>query len=86
MFTKKIGINVLLLSILIGLSSWGFMVHRTIHQLAVYKLPTPLQSYFYDNMKNLVENAPRPDQRRNSDKTEATKHFIDIEMYGPNAA
>ena len=85
MFTKKIGLNVLLLTALIGLSSWGFLVHRTIHQLAVYKLPAPLQSYFYDNMKNLVDNAPRPDQRRNSDKSEATKHFIDIEMYGSNA-
>jgi S1/P1 Nuclease len=85
MNAKKIGLSFILIAGLIGLSSWGFLVHRTIHQLAVYKLPTPLQSYFYENMNDLVENAPRPDLRRNSDKTEATKHFIDIEMYGPDA-
>lgn len=71
---------------LIGISSWGFLVHRTLHQLAIYSLPSPLQNYFHTDMKNLVENAARPDTRRNSDKTEATKHFIDLEAYGPNAA
>ena len=85
MNAKKTGLSFILITVLIGLSSWGFLVHRTIHQLAVYKLPAPLQSYFYENMNDLVENAPRPDLRRNSDKTEATKHFIDIEMFGPDA-
>jgi hypothetical protein len=28
----------------------------------------------------------RPDERRNTDKTEATKHFIDFEAYGDSAA
>jgi hypothetical protein len=69
-----------------GLSSWGFLVHRTINQLAIYSLPAPLQTYFHNEMSYLVENAPRPDLRRNTDKTEDTKHFIDLEMFGPNAA
>jgi len=75
-----------LLIVLIGASSWGFLVHRTIHQLAVYELPDPVRPFFYRNMENLVNNAPRPDTRRNEDSTEASKHFIDLEMYGDDAA
>ena len=79
------GYSALLLALVIGLSSWGFLVHRTINQLAIYSLPAPLQSYFHSEMSYLVENAPRPDIRRNTDKTEDTKHFIDLEMFGPKA-
>ena len=74
------------LSIVFFLSSWGFLVHRTIHQLAVYELPKKMQPFFYKNMNYLVENAGRPDQRRNTDSTEAPKHFIDLEMFGDSAA
>lgn len=76
---------ILLIVLIVG-SGWGFLVHRTIHQLAVYELPEPVRPFFYRNMENLVQNAPRPDQRRNQDSTEATKHFIDFEMYGDDAA
>lgn len=72
-------------AVLITMGSWGFLVHKTIHQLAVYELPAPMAPFFYQNMENLVTNAPRPDMRRNTDSTEATKHFIDLEMYGKNA-
>jgi hypothetical protein len=71
--------------ILIGLSSWGFLVHKTIHQLAVYQLPSTIAPFFYANMDKLVYDAARPDIRRNTDSTEATKHFIDIEAFGENA-
>lgn len=86
MILRKAGFASLLAFILLGFSSWGFLVHRTIHQLAIYSLPAPLQAYFHADMKNLVDNAPRPDIRRNTDKTEDTKHFIDLEMFGSNAA
>jgi hypothetical protein len=33
-----------------------------------------------------VQHSIRPDQRRNSDATEATKHFIDLEIFGDSAA
>lgn len=75
----------LLIAVLV-FSSWGFLVHRTIHQLAVYELPKPMQPFFYKNMNNLVENAGRPDLRRNQDSTEAPKHFIDLEAFGDSAA
>jgi hypothetical protein len=85
MFNKQRYFNLLLLAALIGFSSWGFLVHRTVNQLAIYNLPTPLQSFFHNNMSYMVENAPRPDNRKRVDKTEDTKHFIDIEKFGPNA-
>ena len=74
------------LSVMVVLTvSWGFLVHKTVHQLAVYELPKEIAPFFYQNMGYLVTNAPRSDMRRNQDSTEATKHFIDLEMYGPEA-
>jgi hypothetical protein len=67
-------------------SGWGFLVHRTVNQLAVYQLPKTLRAFYYQNLDTVVENAIRPDQRRNSDPTEGTKHFIDLEMFGDSAA
>ena len=86
MISKKSFILIAVCLLALGLSSWGFLVHRTINQLAIYSLPEPLQSYFHKDLNYLVSNSPRPDIRRNTDKSEATKHFIDLEAYGPNAA
>jgi len=77
---------VLLVAVISVLSSWGFLVHKTVHQLAVYELPSSMRPFFYTNMKYLVDNAGRPDQRRNTDSTEASKHFVDLEAYGDSAA
>lgn len=73
--------STLLVTIFFVFNSWGFLVHRTVNQLAVYRLPKSMQPFFYKNMAYLVENAPRADQRRNQDSTEASKHFIDLEAY-----
>lgn len=83
---KSINKAILLTLIIHGLGSWGFLVHRTVNQLAVYQLPKPMRGLFYSHRSYLVENAPRPDIRRNDDSTEAPKHFIDLEMYGDSAA
>jgi hypothetical protein len=74
-----------LLALSIVCSSWGFLMHRTITQLSVYQLPQEMQPFFHQNLDYLVRNSVRPDQRRNSDATEETKHFIDFEAYGKNA-
>lgn len=66
--------------------SWGFLVHRTVNQLAVYQLPKRMQPFFFKNMEYVVKFSVRPDQRRNEDPTEATKHFIDLEIFGDSAA
>jgi hypothetical protein len=65
---------------------WGFMVHKTCHQLAVYELPQEMQPFFYKNMQTITDSAIRPDLRRSYDTTEAPKHFIDLEIYGDSAA
>ena len=85
MFSKKSIYAVLLCFMLVSLSSWGYLVHKTINQIAIYNLPEPLRSFFYKDKLNLIENSPRPDTRRNGDKSEAPKHIIDIEKYGENA-
>ncbi len=78
--------GLILFTIVIVTTGWGFLVHKTVHQLAVYELPTDIRPFFYQNMESLVANAPRPDTRRNTDSTEAPKHFIDLEMFGEKAA
>ena len=67
-------------------SGWGFLVHRTVNQLAVYQLPKQIQPFFYTQMEYLVKHSVRPDERRNSDPAEAPKHFIDAEAYGSDSA
>jgi hypothetical protein len=67
-------------------SSWGFLVHRTTTQLAVYELPKPMRSFFHEGLPYLVKYSVRPDQRRNDDSTEGPKHIIDLEEYGDSAA
>ena len=74
------------LGLLVVCSSWGFLVHRTIHQLAIYQLPKGLQPFFYEQKDYLVKYSVRPDERRNTDSTEANKHFIDFEAFGDSAA
>ncbi len=83
---KSTGVILILVATLLGASSWGFLVHRTVNQLAVYELPGQLRLFFYTNMDSLVSQSVRPDERRGSDATEASKHFIDLEMYGDSAA
>ncbi|MEJ7912847.1 MAG: zinc dependent phospholipase C family protein [Chitinophagaceae bacterium] len=66
--------------------SWGFLVHRTVNQLAIYELPKNLQRFFHSNRTYLVKESVRPDERRQKDLLEAAKHFIDLEAYGDSAA
>ncbi len=71
---------------LVFFCNWGFFGHRTIHQLAIYQLPDDIRPFFYKNMKYIVDSSIRPDTRRSSDPTEASKHFIDLEAFGDSAA
>ncbi len=59
--------------------NWGFLVHRTLHQLAIYKLPEPLALFYFAHAKQLVESSVNPDLRRKTDLSEETKHFIDLD-------
>lgn len=81
---RRLALSVILIFIVFGFGSWGFLVHRTVNQLAIYELPKKLQPFFFTYKDYLVYNAPRPDQRRNSDPDEAHKHFMDMEYFGPS--
>lgn len=83
---KNVFMLIGLLSICLVMSSWGFLGHKTVQQLAIYELPKSIRPFFFKHKDKLVYDAPRPDIRRNTDSTEATKHFIDLEMFGENAA
>jgi hypothetical protein len=61
---------------------WGFFGHRTITQLAVYSLPSPMRGFYYRNMGKLIKLSTAADERRDQDPAEASKHFIDIDHYG----
>jgi hypothetical protein len=82
---RILGLSGLVL-LLVTSGSWGFLVHRTTNQLSVYQLPKGMQPFFYKNMEYIVKYSVRPDQRRNEDPSEATKHFIDLEIFGDSSA
>ena len=82
-FSKRL-LFVVLFSAVLLLSSWGFLVHRTVNQLAIYELPVAMKPFFYNNREYLVYNAPRPDIRRSKDRLEADKHFINLEDFEHN--
>jgi hypothetical protein len=73
-------ITLLSIAALFLFGNWGFLGHRTIHQLAIYGLPDPLQGFFYANSEYMIRHSVRADVRRKDDPTEATKHFIDLDV------
>jgi hypothetical protein len=83
---KNVIVTTALLAVLVGFSSWGFLVHRTVNQLAVYQLPSNLREFFYLNMDSIVKHSVRADLRRNEDSSEDAKHFIDLEVFGDSSA
>lgn len=83
---KRTVLVLVVLAVLLVGSSWGFLVHRTVNQLAIYNLPKGIAPFFYSGKDYLVKYSVRPDERRNTDSTEATKHFIDFEAFGDSAA
>lgn len=80
MFSLFVGLLLILFC-----SSWGFLVHRTVAQLAIYQLPKGMRNFFWKNKDSIVSQSIRPDVRRNMDKTEWPRHFIDVEAYGDSA-
>ncbi len=59
---------------------WGAQGHKLISKMAVYFLPSEMKAYI-QWQDYLSEHAPDPDFRKKEDKTEAPKHFIDIDFY-----
>ncbi len=83
---KRNIILLLVLAVIVpALSGWGFMVHRTVAQLAIYQLPKPMQHFFFVHKDSIVSASPRPDQRRTQQPEEGSKHYMDMEAFGPDA-
>ncbi len=60
--------------------AWGDKGHKLINKMAVEFLPPSMKS-FEIWRDYLSEHAPDPDYRKEKDKTEPPKHFIDIDYY-----
>lgn len=75
-----------LLALGLFLSSWGFVAHKALHQVAIEQMPAGLQSFFQANKDYLIAESVRPDTRRNQDKSEGPKHYLDYDapVFGKN--
>ncbi|MEO6760196.1 MAG: zinc dependent phospholipase C family protein [Saprospiraceae bacterium] len=62
---------------------WGFFAHKRINRLAVLTLPPEMMVFFKPNIDWLTDHAADPDMRRYASKSEAPRHFIDLDNYGP---
>ncbi|HUI30052.1 MAG TPA: hypothetical protein VLX91_07535 [Candidatus Acidoferrales bacterium] len=61
---------------------WGFWAHKVINREAAALLPEPLKGFYEKNLDYVAEHASDPDLRRDFDKSEGYRHYIDIDRYG----
>ncbi len=61
--------------------SWGFWAHKKITSEAIKLLPKDMRSFYEAHKDSIVNGSIAPDLRRNSDKSEAPRHYIDFEYY-----
>ncbi|MEO9023307.1 MAG: zinc dependent phospholipase C family protein [Ginsengibacter sp.] len=64
--------------------AWGRWGHKHISRAAVFALPPAMQTFFYNHIDFITEDAVVPDLRRSLiyDRNEPPRHFIDIEDFG----
>lgn len=63
--------------------AWGSWGHKHISRAAVFTLPDPMRTFYYNHIDFITEGAVVPDLRRGllNDKAESPRHFIDIEDF-----
>lgn len=84
MFWKKIRLFSLIFSLFLIaalFSSWGFYGHKRINRMAVFTLPPEMVGFYKENIEYITAHAVDPDKRRYASKTEAPRHYIDIDHY-----
>ncbi len=79
---KKSILAVVLLTARLPCFCWGFFAHTKINYLAVFLLPPQMMVFFKPNITFISEHATDPDKRRYVSKSEAPRHYIDIDHYG----
>lgn len=62
---------------------WGFFGHQRINNYAVFLLPPAMMVLYKPYLAFITEHAVDPDKRRYVSATEAPRHYIDIDHYGP---
>lgn len=82
MNTLKILSKYILIPIfLLSITSWGFFAHKHINHQAIFSLPLELMPFYKSNIHFITEHAVDPDKRRYAVKSEASKHFLDLDHY-----
>lgn len=77
--------SIFLFALSTSLMSWGFFSHKKINRIAVFTLPSEMIPFYKTNIQLLSESAVNPDKRRYIIKEEASRHFIDLDVYGDSA-
>jgi hypothetical protein len=84
---KRIPVLLCMIVLMLGYSAvsydrdWGFFGHRTINRLAVFTLPDEMFPLFKTNIDFITDHAVDPDKRRYAFRLEASRHFMDMDMY-----
>jgi hypothetical protein len=81
---KSIFIAFSIISITFLSLSWGIFGHEHINKSAVFALPQPLQTFFYNHIDFVTQESTVPDLRKYTlkDKAENPRHFFDVENFG----
>lgn len=66
-------------------SFWGFFAHQRINRLAVFTLPPEMIKFYKKHLTYITAAAVNPDRRRFSMPEEAPRHYIDLDHYGDSA-
>lgn len=63
--------------------AWGSWGHQHINYSAIFALPQPMKTFFYNHKDFITEESVVPDLRKYTirDKAEFNRHFIDIEGF-----
>lgn len=68
-------------TLILTCTSWGFFAHMRINRLAVFTLPAGISRFYKSNIIYLSDHSVDPDKRRYADTAEATRHYLDVELY-----
>lgn len=83
-FFSAILIIVILFTSYNGSFGWGVWGHQHINKAAVFALPQPMRTFFFDHIDFMTIEAPVPDIRKYTihDTKEGPRHYIDLEAFG----
>ena len=70
---------VLVISVPVKATTWGFYAHKKINRLAIFTLPVEMIGFYKYNIDYMTEKAVNADRRRYAVKEEAARHNIDLD-------